>query len=50
VKLSFPFPVAQAWAANLMEDRQETLPLDGNTVILPIGPYELKSVVVQPVR
>lgn len=48
VKLSFPFPIAQAWAANLMEDRQDALTVDGSTVTLPIGPYELKSVVVQP--
>jgi alpha-mannosidase len=50
MKLSFPFPVAQAWTVNLMEDRQGALTPDGNTVVLPIGPYELKSVVVEPAR
>jgi alpha-mannosidase len=48
VTLRFPFPVTQAWSATLMEDRETLLTVNGNTVDLPIGPYELRTVLIQP--
>lgn len=48
VKLHFPFPVAAAWSANLMEDPQAELPANGKTVDLPLGPHQLRSILVRP--
>ena len=42
------FPVAEAHLVNLMEDREGSLEPRGDTVDIPIGPDELKSVLVRP--
>jgi alpha-mannosidase len=48
VTLKFRFPIAGAWTANLLEDRAEPLPTEANTVTLPIAPYQLKTILIQP--
>ncbi len=46
--IELPFALAEAWIANLMEDRQERLPVDGRRVEVTIGPHQLKTIVVRP--
>jgi alpha-mannosidase len=48
IAIRFPFPVARAWRSNLMEDLQEELTYEGDTVRLPVTPLQLTTVVVEP--
>lgn len=48
ISIRFPFAVARAWRANLMEDLQEELTHEGNIVRVPVTPLQLTTVVVQP--
>jgi len=48
ITIHFPFQIAKAWTANLMEDIDAPLAADGETVSFPIGPYQLRTVLTEP--
>jgi hypothetical protein len=39
--------VAEAHAANLLEDAEESLPVNGRTLRVSLSPYEIATVLVQ---
>lgn len=49
VTLSTSFDLAQVWQANLLEENQAVLEPSGNTVTLPVRPYEIVTLRLVPV-
>ncbi|MBC7288377.1 MAG: hypothetical protein H5T86_10100, partial [Armatimonadetes bacterium] len=46
-RISLGWPVGAAWKANLLEDIQEELLADGETIELPLGQFETATVIVE---
>ena len=48
VALKCAFPLAAAWRANLLEEDQEPLPVDGDTLRFQLRPYQILTLRLQP--
>jgi len=47
VALALDTPIAKAWTINMIEDRQESLPVDDGKISFSLKPYEIYTVEVQ---
>ena len=48
VTLTSAFPLASAWRANILEENQAELAVDGNSVTFPVKPYEIVTLRMLP--
>jgi alpha-mannosidase len=47
-RLRVGIPFAEAWFANLLEDRLEPAPVDGDAIMIAYRPFEIVTVALQP--
>lgn len=48
VKLDFAFKLSGAWTANLLEENESSLAVDGHSVVLNVKPYQIITLRVKP--
>jgi alpha-mannosidase len=50
VKLTLPWPLAEAFECNLLEEEDARVPFDGAELVLEIKPYEIRTLKLKPAR